>query len=69
MVLMKRSTIAMSSSWHQLEFEVNGNALRVWWDRGNPIEASDAPLRDGRVGILTRANSLKYFHDFSVQPL
>jgi hypothetical protein len=60
----------VSSLWHQLELEVNGDELVVSWDGRRMVSAKDATiLEQGRVGIWTHVNSLSNFDDFSVQSL
>lgn len=54
--------------WHQLRADVKGEHFEIYFDGQKVIDAHDA--RDpyaGRVGVGTRADSITYFDDLTVE--
>jgi hypothetical protein len=54
--------------WYQLEVEVQGEAVTAWFDGAQVLKASDRAItRSGRVGLITHADSVALFDDFSAK--
>ena len=59
-----------SGSWHELRVEVHGDHCQVFWDGQKAIDTHDKTFPNaGRVGLWTKADSVTYFDDLSVEPL
>jgi hypothetical protein len=58
------------NSWHDFRFELRGDHLEVFWDGKRVIDHHDATFPDaGRTGAWTKADSITYFDDLTVEPL
>ena len=54
--------------WYTLKIETEGSRITVWFDGEKTLEATDNTfMRSGRVGLITHADSVALFDDFSVQ--
>ncbi len=54
--------------WSFLEVSVQGDRVTVWLNERNALEARDAtPATSGRVGLITRGDTVALFDDFHVQ--
>ena len=59
-----------SGVWHEYRVEAQGDHFQVFWDGESVIDAQDATFPGtGRVGVWTKADSVTYFDDLSVEPL
>ena len=59
-----------SGTWHELRVEAKGNHFTVFWDGRGVIDAHDQTfLQVGRIGLWTKADSVTYFDDLTVEPL
>ncbi len=59
-----------SGAWHELRAEAQGDHFQVFWDGERVIDAHDKTFADpGKVGVWTKADSVTYFDDLSVEPL
>ena len=72
----RRSEIASLSeavtadAWHDYRLELRGDRLAVFWDGKRVIHQQDSTFADaGRAGVWTKADSVTYFDDFTVEPL
>ena len=53
--------------WYTLTVETEGTHMTVWFDGEKKIEATDTTfLRAGQVGLITHADSVALFDDFTV---
>ncbi len=60
------STKVTSGAWHTLRVEFKANQFTVTFDGKKVIEASDYTFAEaGKVGVLTKADSVTLFDDFS----
>ncbi len=58
------------NAWHDYRFEARGEQLKVWWEGKLVLEhRDDAFMGAGCVGLWTKADSVTYFDDLSVEPL
>ena len=54
--------------WYTLKVETEGSRITVWFDSEKLIEVTDTTfMRSGQVGVITHADSVALFDDFSVQ--
>jgi hypothetical protein len=59
-----------SGTWHLLRADAKGDHFEVYWDDKKVIDARDGSIPDsGKVGVWTKADSVTYFDDLSVEPL
>ena len=62
--------VVTANAWHELGLELRGDRLQVVWDGKQVIDHRDATFPDaGRVGLWTKADSVTYFDDFTVDAL
>ena len=67
-VLFEQQTVTANWGWYTLKVEAAGTGITVWFDGEKMIEATDKTFtRSGRVGLVTHADSIAVFDDFSVQ--
>ncbi len=59
-----------SGIWHELRVEAHGDHVAVFWN-GQPVMAArDQTFRGaGKIGLWTKADSVTYFDDLTVEPL
>jgi hypothetical protein len=58
------------NAWHDYRFELRGDHLQVFWDGQRVIDHHDSTLpAAGRAGVWTKADSISYFDDLTVEPL
>ena len=56
--------------WHELTVEVRGDHFEISWDGQKVIDVRDHTFSTpGKVGVWTKADSVTYFDDLSVEPL
>lgn len=56
--------------WHEIRIEARGDHMRIYWDGKKAIDAHDATFQDaGKIGVWTKADSITYFDDLSIEPL
>src|SRR5713226_9317945 len=56
--------------WHQIRVEARGNAFRCYYDSQLKITARDNTFNDaGKIGLWTKADSVIYFDDLTVEDL
>ncbi len=59
-----------SGMWHELAVEANGDHLQVFFNGKKVIDAYDTTFTEaGKFGLWTKADSVTYFDDLSVQHL
>jgi hypothetical protein len=59
-----------AGEWHTLSLEVKGSHFKVALDGKQLFEADDATFPDaGKVGVWTKADSITWFDDLSIEPL
>lgn len=59
-----------SNAWHTLAIEARGARLQVFWDGKSIIDATDDTFKEGgKVGVLTKADSVTYFDAITATPL
>ncbi len=59
-----------AQAWHDYRVEVQGDRFQVYWDGRKVIEAKDGTFSAaGKVGVWTKADSITYFDDLTVEPL
>jgi hypothetical protein len=59
-----------SGVWHVLRVEARGDRFEIYWNDKRVIEARDQTFKDtGKVGLWTKADSLTYFDDLSVEAI
>jgi hypothetical protein len=57
-------------TWHTLTIEMRGDAIAVYFDGAKVMEAKDTTFTEaGKVGVWTKADSVTYFDDLTVEPL
>lgn len=57
-------------TWHTLAIEMRGDAIAVYFNGAKVMEAKDTTFSEaGKVGVWTKADSVTYFDDLTVQPL
>lgn len=55
-------------AWHEIRIEARGDEFRCFFDGQLKITAKDPSFRDaGKVGLWTKADSVIYFDDLSVE--
>jgi hypothetical protein len=56
--------------WHELRVQMSGNKIVCSYDGQKKIEATDETFKDaGKVGLWTKADSVTYFDDLTVEDL
>lgn len=70
----KRSEVASwsgrvsSASWHELSLNAKGDLFEISWNGKKVIEARDKTFSEpGRIGLWTKADSVTYFDDLTVE--
>jgi hypothetical protein len=70
----KRSELASwsgrvtSGSWHELNVNAKGDLFEISWDGKKVIEARDKTFsQTGKIGLWTKADSVTYFDDLTVE--
>jgi hypothetical protein len=59
-----------SGEWHDLRVAVTGNKIVCYYDGQKKIEATDDTFKDaGKTGLWTKADSVTYFDDLTVDDL
>ena len=59
-----------SGVWHSLGIEARGDAFAVYFNDTKVLQRKDATFADaGKVGVWTKADSVTYFDDLTVQSL
>jgi hypothetical protein len=59
-----------SGVWHELAVEAQGDRFQVFFDGKQVIDAHDNTFLDaGKFGVWTKADSVTYFDDLTVQPM
>lgn len=59
-----------SGVWHELTVEAQGDHFQVFFNGKRVIDAHDKTFTEaGKIGVWTKADSVIYFDDLSVQPL
>jgi hypothetical protein len=57
-----------SGVWHELRAEAKGDHLEITWDGTKVIDHHDGTfMKPGRTGVWTKADSVTYFDDLSVE--
>ena len=57
-----------ASEWHTLKLAVKGNHLTVFFDDAQLLEADDDTFaQPGKVGLWTKADSVTYFDDLTIE--
>jgi hypothetical protein len=58
-----------AGAWHELKVEAKGDRCLVSWDGQKVIDARDKTLLGaGKVGVWTKADSVTWFDDLTVEP-
>ena len=58
------------NTWHTLQAEARGDHFTISWDGQQIIDAHDQTFSQaGKVGVWTKADSVTYFDDLSVESL
>jgi hypothetical protein len=58
-----------TNAWHDYKVEIKGDHAVVWFDGKQVLDVKDKTFtRAGKVGLWTKADSVTYFDDFSVEP-
>ncbi len=56
--------------WHELRVEARGDRFIVFWDGQQIMNAADTTFgKAGKVGVWTKADSVTYFDDLTLDPL
>jgi hypothetical protein len=56
--------------WHEIRVEARGNEFRCYYDDQLKITAQDNTFKDaGKIGLWTKADSVIYFDDLTVEDL
>ena len=59
-----------SGVWHELAVEAQGDRFQVFFNGKKVIDEHDKTFNEaGKIGVWTKADSVIYFDDLSVQPL
>ncbi len=59
-----------SGVWHKLGIEARGDSFAVYFNDERVLERKDATFGEaGKVGMWTKADSVTYFDDLTVEPL
>lgn len=59
-----------ASIWHEYRVEARGDHVEVFWDGQKVIDAKDGTFSAaGKVGVWTKADSVTYFDNLSIEPL
>jgi len=57
-----------SASWHELRVDAFGDRFEVFWDNERVIGARDKTFSEaGKIGLWTKADSVTYFDDLTVE--
>lgn len=60
----------VTEDWHEYAVEVRGDHIQVFWDGQRVLDHHDGTFPDaGLVGVWTKADSVIYFDDLTVEPL
>jgi hypothetical protein len=72
----RRSEVASFSGavthavWHEYRFELRGDHLQVFWDGKQVLDHRDSTFAAaGLAGVWTKADSITYFDDLTIEPL
>jgi hypothetical protein len=56
--------------WHGLRVEARDDRFEIYWNDKRVIDARDQTFKEsGRIGAWTKADSVTYFDDLTVEPL
>ena len=56
--------------WHEYRFELRGDRLQVFWDAKQVRDHRDSTFTAaGSAGVWTKADSVTYFDDLTIEPL
>jgi hypothetical protein len=59
-----------SQEWHEIKVEARGDEFKCYYDGQLKLSAKDSTFKDtGKIGLWTKADSLIYFDDLTVQDL
>jgi hypothetical protein len=59
-----------SNAWHEIKVEARGNKFKCYYDGQLKITAEDSTFNDaGKIGLWTKADSVIYFDDLTVEDL
>jgi hypothetical protein len=59
-----------SRIWHELRVDAKGDHFEIYWNDKKVIDAFDRTFQEaGKVGVWTKADSITYFDDLSVESL
>ncbi|WP_394846841.1 DUF1080 domain-containing protein [Pendulispora brunnea] len=59
-----------NGAWHDFQVEARGDHIEVKWDGTKVLDHHDGTFLDaGRAGVWTKADSVTYFDDLSVEAL
>jgi hypothetical protein len=57
-------------AWHGLRVEARDDRFEIYWNEKKVIDARDQTFKEsGRIGVWTKADSLTYFDDLSVEAI
>ena len=63
-------TQVTAGTWHEYRFEALGDQLRVFWDGKSVVEHRDSTfMAAGSAGVWTKADSVTYFDDLTIEAL
>jgi hypothetical protein len=67
-VLFEQDAPTPTWGWYTLKVKTEGSQITIWFDGEKKIEAADTTfLRVGQIGLITQADSVALFDDFTVQ--
>jgi len=56
--------------WHDYRFELRGDHFEATWDGKKVLDHHDATFAEaGRAGVWTKADSITYFDDLTIEEL
>ena len=59
-----------ANAWHEIKVEARGNEFKCFYDGQLKITAKDDTFKDaGKIGLWTKADSVTYFDDLTVEDL
>jgi hypothetical protein len=59
-----------NGEWHELRVDAKGERVEIYWNDKKIIDASDRTFQEaGKIGVWTKADSITYFDNLSVQSL
>jgi hypothetical protein len=68
--LASYSGAVTGNAWHAYRIEARGDHFEVYWDGSKVLSHQDGAFAGpGKVGVWTKADSVTYFDDLSVEPL